>query len=984
MRGFSRSPARSRFAISPEQTMPPQKSFRDRCETGKPRNGKGRTSEVAGRRWQRIRVWAILLGILSVPLNLSERWVLGQEVTETAGAPPRQQSRESLDFFERHIRPVLIEHCYACHSSEGGVVQGGLRLDSAEAMQRGGDSGALFEPGQLEESLLLSVLNWEQYEMPPSGKLPDATIEHFREWIEMGAPDPRQETDGQPPAAAIDSSRHWAFQAPQKHLPPRLAEADWGDWPIGPIDQFIGHSLQQLQLGFSPVAENQILLRRLHFVLTGLSPTFEQYSEFNSVDKDQLYQAYQQVVDRLLESPEFGERWGRHWLDVARYADTKGYVFQEDRNYYQAYRYRDWVIAAFNADLPYDQFIVAQLAAEQLEDPAARPAMGFLTLGRRFINNQQDIIDDRIDVMTRGLMGLTVSCARCHDHKYDPIGIDDYYSLYGVFASSYEPRPAEPKKTPPSEAGQDDGQEQGQEEGEPPFAAEDWLILKDSDTPSEPVVFLRGNPNLRGDPVPRQFPKILRTPDTPPFQQGSGRWEMARAIASPQNPLTVRVWVNRVWMHLLGKGLVNTPSDFGSRGDLPTHPELLDWLACRFVEEGWSTKWLIREVLLSRTFVQSSETTGAGLEIDPENRWLWRMNRRRLDWESLRDQLLQVSGDLDRSPGGPAIDLTAQPAVRRRTVYGFIDRQNLPGTFRTFDFASPDSHVAKRPDTVVPQQALFLMNSPFAMEQAVRLARQLEQAGSSELTDQVVLLFQKVLGRTPAFGELEEALAFLSALPETTSRLADVSVWSYGWGRYQPRRKQLEFQPLPHFTGTAWQGGSQLPDSQLGWVMLNAQGGHPGDRNRAAIRRWTAPAAGTLSVSGTLNHAAEQGDGVRCRLVSDRQGLLQEWTARQQTVNTTIEGVFIEPGEHLHFVTDCRSSESFDSFAWTLQLQLQRNSQVEDPPGREDGGMPSGQSAGILKWDSREGFGGPVSPPLNRWGQLAQVLLMTNEFMFVD
>ncbi len=647
------------------------------------------------------------------------------------------------------------------------------------------------------------------------------------------------------------------------------------------------------------------------------------------------------MVDRLLASEHFGERWGRYWLDVARYADTKGYVFQEDRNYPQAFTYRDWVIQAFIDDMPYDQFLLAQLAADQLDDPSAAPAMGFLTLGRRFINNKHDIIDDRIDVVTRGLLGLTGACARCHDHKYDPITMDDYYAMYGVFASSREPH-----------------------------AESAPLLLTDSDTPVEPVIFIRGNPASRGDRVPRRFLTFLSEPNSPPYQHGSGRHEMAQAIVDAGNPLTARVWVNRVWLHLFGQGLVSTPSDFGTRSDPPSHPQLLDWLACRFVQQRWSTKWLIRQIVLSSVYRQSSGVRPDCIAADPENRLLWRMNRRRLDFEALRDSLLTAAGRLDSTRGGPSVQLTQQPFPTRRTVYGFVERQNLPSVFRTFDFAGPDTHSPSRPYTTVPQQALFMMNSPFAIEQATYLAGRIADLPAADVSSRIVNLFRFALGRDPIQRELSTASAFIDADESIAgdSVAAGDNPWHYGWGQYDAQAQRVTFHPLPHFTGTVWQGGSQLPDPELGWVSLSSGGGHPGnDLGHAAIRRWLAPRAGTLRISGTLNHPSDQGDGVRGRVVSDRQGLLGEWNVHHGETQTSVKPFAVTAGEAIDLLTDCLSGASHDSFAWTFDFRL-------------EGGGEGGRQA----WNSATGFRGPRPEPLGRWERLAQVLLMTNEFTFID
>ncbi len=483
----------------------------------------------------------------------------------------------------------------------------------------------------------------------------------------------------------------------------------------------------------SPPADRRTSIRRASYDLTGLPPTPQEVDAFVS-DPDP--RAFDRVIERLLASPHYGERWARHWLDVARYADTKGYVFTADRAYPNAYRYRDWVVQAFNNDLPYDQFLIAQIAADRLggDDPSQLAAMGFLTVGRRFLNNQHDIIDDRIDVLTRGTMGLTVSCARCHDHKYDPIPTEDYYSLYGVMASSTEPeQPAE------------------------------YMTLADKEQPVNPHVFLRGNSGNPGPAVPRQFLALLSGDNRQPFTDGSGRLELARAIASADNPLTPRVIVNRVWSQYFDQPLVDTPSDFGVRSEPPTHPQMLDYLAASLVHDGWSLKNLTRMILRSAAYQQASFDRPECRAVDSENALLWRMNRKRLDFEGLRDALLAVSGQLEPSLGGPATSLTAVPWPRRRTLYGSIDRQNLPNLFRTFDFASPDTHSPQRYETTVPQQALYLMNSPFLGDQVRSLAARAEgQAVADEERGRIKALYRLLFGRAPNERELALGQAFLA------------------------------------------------------------------------------------------------------------------------------------------------------------------------------------------------------------------------------
>ncbi len=502
--------------------------------------------------------------------------LLGGVGAASRAAPADGANRAGIEFFETHIRPVLAEKCYGCHSAQAKKLKANLRLDTAECMRTGGDSGPAIVPNKPDDSLLISAIKYESEEMPPSGKLPDAVINDFVKWISMGAPDPRTGGAAAPatktPSKKVDPYQHWSYIQPKKVPPPNVAH---GASVRCDIDDFVIAKLEQAGLSPSPQAPPRVLLRRLYYDLIGLPPTAEELDEFAADPSDAHFEA---IVDRLMASPRFGERWARYWLDVARYADTKGYVFTEDRNYKGAYTYRDWVINSFNTDRPYNKFIVAQIAADQMGDPSCAPATGFLTLGRRFLNVQADIINDRIDVVTRGILGMTVGCARCHDHKYDPISSADYYALYGVFASCQE----KPRDDAPPE-------------------------LVDAEKPFDPYVFLRGSPANRGPSTERRFLTCL-TPDhhPKPFQQGSGRLELAEAIASRDNPLTARVWVNRVWGHLFGKGLVDTPSDFGERGTPPTHPELLDTLACELMDDGWSTKHLIRRLVLSATYRQSS------------------------------------------------------------------------------------------------------------------------------------------------------------------------------------------------------------------------------------------------------------------------------------------------------------------------------------------------------------------------------------------
>ena len=653
---------------------------------------------------------------------------------------------EGTDYFEQHIRPVLVEHCYACHSADAEELQAGLRLDLPAGWLDGGDSGPAIIPESPEESLLLKALSYEDdfYQMPPDQKLADEILGRFTAWIEMGAPAPepnpstdRGTNDAPKSPGQVPTESHWAFQPPHHQHPDIAKIKSTSTNTRSTLDALVQSKLAEFDLSPSPQADTATLVRRLSIDLTGLPASFEEISSYH---KNERPDRYKQLVERLIHSPRFGERWARHWLDVARFADTKGYVFTEDRNYPDAYKFRDWVIESFNRDRPIDDFLRLQLAADQLSinNSENLSAMGFLTLGRRFLNDKHDIIDDRIDVVTRGMMGLTVTCARCHDHKYDPIPTADYYSLYGVFANSEEPG------------------------GEP-----SPLRLVDRESLVDAYIFVRGNSSNRGKQVERQFLKILSKPERPAFQQGSGRLELANAIADQENPLTARVFVNRVWGHLTGSHLVDSPSDFGTRSRKPEQLALLDYLTLEFVKRDWSIKWLVREIVLSATYRQSTTNRPTAAQVDPENRLYWKMNRRRLDFESMRDGILLKCGQLDQSTiGGASEKLTGPGGSHRRSLYAFIDRQNLPSLFRVFDVALPDTHVPRRYQTTVPQQALFLMNSPFIRtnsEKAISSRRLTEETSDANI---VSVLYRQILGREPTPTESELACDFLANQPD--------------------------------------------------------------------------------------------------------------------------------------------------------------------------------------------------------------------------
>ena len=1081
-----------------------------------------------------------------------------------AAAPP-PPTKEGIEFFETKIRPVLVKYCYECHSEQAKKIKGKLRVDTYDGILKGGEVGPAVVPGDPGKSWLLISMTYKDKDtsdrdallMPPkkngkSQKLPDSVIKDFEEWIKMGAPYP-QGGAVKSDAAPRDPREHWAFVAPQE---PAIPQVKNESWVKNEIDRFVLARQEEKNLHPSNPADKRALIRRATFDLIGLPPTPQEVTAFET---DSSPDAFAKVIDRLLASPRYGERWGRYWLDVARYSDTKGYVFEEERRYPYSYTYRDWVIRALNEDLPYDQFLIDQIAADRIDrggDDRALAAEGFLTLGRRFLNNLPDIIDDRIDVVCRGTMGLTVGCARCHDHKFDPIPQKDYYALYAVFNNSPEakdlPLIEKPRRTPEVEqfekelaqkeaevesykqarleehrkllrsaekiadylmAAQFQGTAQQPKEAQnskrtewmirrwkdylgqqaaaadtvfgawrayaavPPdeFSAKtdevtkqllsapinplvieafttapasmrevadrygqllassdgpepNWDVLKEplrqvlradnsptnikpddlrhvltveegqhvrglaraveafkatnpasppramalQEAPgmSEQHVFLRGNPANTGALVKPAFLTILSDGQNKPFVEGSGRLELARAIASKDNPLTARVMVNRVWIHHFGKGLVRTPSDFGLRSDPPTHPQLLDFLALRFMDNGWSIKKLHRLIMLSATYQQGSEADASVEKLDPDNTLLTHMNRRRLDWEATRDSLLFVTGKLDTTMGGRAVDITAAPFSARRTVYGFIDRQNLPGVFRAFDFASPDATSPQRFTTTVPQQAHFLMNSPFAVEQAEHLVQRPEFAGEQDAARRVGELYRLAYQRDPSPDETSLALQFINS--EEAAAPKHEIAWQYGYGSFdEATQRTVGFRPLPHFTGQAWQGGPARPDPKLGWVVLTAVGGHAGnDQQHAAVRRWVSPIDGVITISGTVSHESTNGDGIRARIVSSRSGELARWNVHHLSAATNLEGIEVKKGDSIDFMVDCRESVEYDSFEWAPTIKVVAPAVAGN--------------AGPAEWNAAAQFAGPLPKRLGAWEKYAQVLLESNEFVFVD
>jgi hypothetical protein len=876
-------------------------------------------------------------------LIISAVWLVG--LSQVYGA-------DGTAFFESNIRPLLVERCYECHSAEAKKVKGGLLLDSRTGWAKGGENGPAIVPGKPAESLLIKAVLYadSDLQMPPKRRLEPEQVAALQEWIRMGAPDPRVDGPGAKAASVEKARKHWAFQQIARPAPPAVHQKSW---PRNELDRFVLAGLERAGLRPNSPADPRALIRRVYFDLIGLPPTFEEVETFAAKPGDG---AFARMVDDLLARPEYGQRWARHWLDVARYADTIEQSTDSERRIPFAHTYRDYVIDALNGDKPFDRFIVEQIAADRLpssEKPDLR-ALGFLRVGRRFNSNAEGpvlVIDDQIDVIGRGFLGLTLACARCHDHKFDPIPTSDYYSLFGIlgsvevpldlpevrrvgapedvtkyleeranilkeydahvddcfkkanlhfreFATDYleylvrsspnhrttegyvphdtphgllyyeapvrwaallaqskergepffklwhrlmalraenfsvEAKPilaeltrhpegyhpaivaAFAGKSPASmlevaaiygevvkAALKDDsaGSRQivelifGPDSPVPPHSRQEMaedihrfltekclcnradgekgdairqkllvleagapveraLFLRASAKPLDPHVLVRGDFKQPGAAVSRHFLSVLSGVDDRTYLN-DGRLEFAQAIASAKNPLTARVIVNRVWQQHFGHGLVESPDDFGIRGQAPANPELLDYLATWFMEHGWSLKALHREILNSATWQQSSAPQRKADEKDPSDRLWWRMPPRRLEFEPLRDTLLRVAGRLDTHEGGRGAPLNDQNL--RRAVYGYTDRFRIPSLLRNFDVANPDTSISHRSETLVPLQALYFLNSQFVRQQAEAVLARSEVKAAKSVPERIIVVFKLVLSRQPTRDEIQ-------------------------------------------------------------------------------------------------------------------------------------------------------------------------------------------------------------------------------------
>jgi hypothetical protein len=739
---------------------------------------------------------------------------------------PADFSAEQIEFFESKVRPLLVQHCYECHSGKSEILQGGLRLDGREHAMRGGDSGVAIVAGKPQESLLLQAVRWESLEMPPAGKLKPTEIAVLEEWIKIGAPWPADAKTGESAAAktAVNGydwdkwrREHWAFQPVVKPTPPRVADAAWVK---NDIDRFVLARLEHAGLKPAPPAEPRVLVRRIYFDLIGLPPTPAEVEAFIAACQRDRAAAVRELVDHLLESKHYGERWARHWLDVARYSDGHG-GFLDGAAHANAWRYRDWVVDALNDDMPFDRFIRLQIAGDIIGDRRDAVATGFFALGPAYNSDGGDpesvaqakaeTLSDRLDTLSRGMLGLTLACARCHDHKFDPLPQQDYYSLAGIFnnTNSGESPLAAPEMVEAYNARQREiteidqkakmlrgelekaKREPGEQERQ---QLEAWANavaeLRKTAPPAYAVaqvlhesgsadmhVAIRGDLRKAGEAAPRRFLRILAGDQAPRFDAGSGRKQLAEAVADAKNPLTGRVFVNRVWMHHFGEALVRTPTNFGALGERPTHPELLDWLAATFVESGQSVKTLHRTIMSSAAYQMSSRFDEDAFRIDGDNRLNWRMNPRRLDVEAWRDALLSATGELDLRVGGEPTD---QIESHRRTLYFKVSRNG--DVFRTdefvrlFDFPIMRATVDRRPTSVVPQQFLFLMNSPFMVERSKTLARRLIQASGTD-DERIRLAYSWLYQRPATDEELAIGREFLAA-SEGSGRLSPLEQYA--------------------------------------------------------------------------------------------------------------------------------------------------------------------------------------------------------------
>ncbi|HEV7281801.1 MAG TPA: PSD1 and planctomycete cytochrome C domain-containing protein [Pirellulaceae bacterium] len=949
--------------------------------------------------------------------------------------------------FERDIRPIFRAHCYDCHGATD-EVEGSLDLRLVRFMQTGGDSGAAIVPGQPDESLLLQRIR--SGEMPPGdAKVSEAEATLLEKWIAAGAPTARPEPENIGPGLQIlpEERAWWAFQPIER---PDVPEFPEGARVRTPVDALLLSAMPE-GLRFSPDADRRTQMLRVSFDLTGLPPTPERLRRYLA---DESPDAYERLVDELLDSPHYGERWARHWLDVAGYADSEGGA-EADAIRSWAWQYRDYVIRSLNANKPFDRFLHEQLAGDEFAGPISGDltseqielltATGFLRMaadgtgsGDNSEEARNQIVADTLQIVGSSLLGLSVACAQCHDHRYDPISHTDYFAMRAVFEPALDWKSwRSPPQRLVSLATQAEREQAAQVEAEAQAAVQEKAekqkrylaaaLDKELEKYEEPLrsqlrsayetsgngrtteqqALLEKYPSVNVTPgvlyqydqaaaddikaydariaeirAKKPAERFLRalvepaghTPETRLFHRGDfrqpkqvvepapltvltseeqyvrfpsddpsipttgRRLAFARWLTGPDNPLTARVLVNRVWLHHFGRGLVETPADFGRLGASPSHPKLLDWLAKEFIWSGWDLKRLHRTIVLSTAYRQSSLRDPEMSAIDEANRFYWRRDVVRLDAEVLRDRAIAVTGELDPASYGPpapvAVDESGQaiadgPNVRR-SLYVQQRRSQPVAILEAFDAPVMTVNCERRPSSTVATQSLMLMNGKFALERSLALARRALGAETADPND--------------------ELLAGLPAIAPPLSPL-----WQFGYGGYDEAAQVVRFVPLPHWKEGVWRGGSELPDPKLGWALLHAKGGHAGmNPEFAVIRRWKAPVSGHARIEGSLHHPSENGDGVRGRIVAGRSGLAGEWVAQHGQVDTSVSDLTVEAGDTIDFVVDCVQNVNSDSFNWNATVTLD--------PAEGD----------AIVSNSEAGFHGPAptEPPLSV-GQLA-------------
>ncbi len=923
------------------------------------------------------------------------------------------QATEPL-YFETEIRPILREYCFDCHGAVA-EMEGGLDLRLVHLMTAGGDSGAALDPGDPEASLLLTRIR--EGDMPPGEtKVPDEKIATLENWIRQGAPTRREEPEKIGPGIPIteEERNYWAYRPIARPYVPHAASR--GNIRT-PIDALLADAMPD-GLTFSPDADRFTIIQRVFYDLIGLPPNVNQLDHWMHVSDIDWYE---QLLDHLLRSPQYGERWARHWLDASGYADSDGHTIADSSREW-AWRYRDYVIRAFNEDKSIDQFIIEQLAGDELAGPASGDwtdrqidlltATGFLRLAADGTGSGDDspearnkTIADTLQIVCSTLLGSSVHCAQCHDHRYDPISHVDYFALRAVFEPALdwqawkppaqrlvslsteqdrsnaaaieeqvkevavaratkqkefiqevfekelmkfeEPLRSQLRAAYETEVASRDPEQKRLLANHPsinispgvlyqfrPDAAEvlkgfdakiaemrakkpaEQFIMALVEPPSHvPVthLFHRGDFNQPKQEVQPagltvaapEGARVMFPLDDPDLPTTGRRLAFARWLTSRGNPLTSRAIVNRIWMHHFGRGIVSTPGDFGNLGGNPSHLELLDWLANDFIDHDWSLKHLHRRILTSTAWRQSSYREPGRESLDADNQFYWRKSLQRVDAEILRDSMLAVAGNLDLKTFGPPVpiaeDETGQVRVDasqpRRSIYVLARRSQPVGMLQAFDAPAMSVNCDVRTVSTVAPQSLMMLNGEFILAQASRVA---ERAIAADLE----------LNPTEANGVFDRS--WLPSLPSPT--------WLYGSGEIDEEAGVIrDFHELPHYTGTSWQGGPSLPDPVLGWVILHAGGGHPGNPRHPAIRRWIAPADGQLSIAGTLQHGSENGDGVRGRVLS-ADGIRGTWQASNKSTATEVPAFAVRSGETIDIVADCLEHETSDSFNWRVTL----------------------------------------------------------------